>query len=186
MPARFRNNATGSTKHKTSALDMLLSTSATSNSVMSSKKHCGAGGVVLMDHAHEDLQELCNIICAATAMQVHGLSSGMSSQAPPSSAPPGSGSPPKPTDQDTFRRAPPVTPQKKATLGILKAKRAAATLEFMQLNEMWLNMDQLSMLCDYFLMSDTAIHMYLSLISPELRKTWLLKWLPDLGGDAAK
>ncbi|KAF8591616.1 hypothetical protein K439DRAFT_1610919 [Ramaria rubella] len=167
-PAQSQNNVTGSTKHKTSTLDGLPS------------------GVVLMDHVHKDLQELCNMICAATVMQVQGPSSGMSSQALFSAAPPGSGSPSKLTDQDVFRRAPPVTPQKKAMLGISKAECAAAASEFMQLNETWLNMDQLSMLCNYFLMSDAAIHMYLSLISPELRKTWLLKWLWDLGGNAAK
>ncbi|KAF8583263.1 hypothetical protein K439DRAFT_1617653 [Ramaria rubella] len=109
--------------------------------------------------------------------QIQGPSSGMSSQVLSSAAPPGSGSPPKLTDQDTFGRAPPVTPQKKAMLGISKAEHAAATLEFIQLNKMWINMDQLSILCDY-----PAVRMYLSLISPELRKTWLLKQLWDLGG----
>ncbi|KAF8591379.1 hypothetical protein K439DRAFT_1611370 [Ramaria rubella] len=185
-PAQSQNNATWPTKYNTLALDRLRSTSATSNSVTLSKKHCGAGSVVLMDRVHEDLQELCNTIHAAAVMQVQGPSSGVSSQARSSAAPSGSGSPPKLTDQDMFRRAPPVTPQKKAMLGISKAEHAAATSEFMQLNKMWLNMDQLSMLCDYFLTSDAAVRMYLSLISPELRKTWLLKWLWDLGEDVAK
>ncbi|KAF8573160.1 hypothetical protein K439DRAFT_1625263 [Ramaria rubella] len=168
VPPLFPPSGPRSTKRKTSALDGLPS------------------GVVLMDCAHEDLQELCNTIHMATVMQIQGPSSGMSSQALSSAAPPGSGSPPKLTDQDVFGRAPPVTPQKKAALGPSKAERAAATSEFMQLNETWLNMDQLSILCNYFLSSDAAIHMYLSLISPELRKTWLLKQLQDLDGDAAK
>ncbi|KAF8588841.1 hypothetical protein K439DRAFT_1613191 [Ramaria rubella] len=147
-----------SAKRKSSALKAFPSGMQSAKSETSSKKWHGGGGTALMNRAHDNFMMLCS-----TMNQVAVSLAGNGPNALHASMPPSSPTIVKVSPSS----GPPISPQKKAVKKRSRAEHAAATLEFMQLNEGYLMFEQQTTLMDYFLSSDGAVKMYLSIISPE-------------------
>ncbi|KAF8585420.1 hypothetical protein K439DRAFT_1615964 [Ramaria rubella] len=161
-----------------SAWDTFPDAMQTTKSETSSKKRRCGGGAVIMEQAHQDLQNLCHTMLEVATMRKSAASSVVSVQQ--SAGAPIVNSFTSQLMGTSSSTEGPMSPQKDASKKQSRVERAAATSEFMQLHETYLNVKDQMALMDMFQGSDSAVRMYPSILSPDLRRAWVLKRLGEL------
>ncbi|KAF8582442.1 hypothetical protein K439DRAFT_1618258 [Ramaria rubella] len=165
-------------KGKMSAQDTFPDAMQTTESKTSSKKRWCGGSAVIMEQAHQDLQNLCHTMLEVATMQKSAASSVTSVQQ--SAGAPIVNSFTSQLMGTSSSTKGPMSLQKDTSKKQSRAECAAAASEFMQLHETYLNVEDQMALMDMFQGSDLAVRMYLSILSPDLRRAWVLKWLGEL------